>query len=65
MTVEESMHVVFYETNNFEQGPAKISKKEDKQNIFLKNLENCTENQLVNSVKQSIENLQQCDHPKE
>jgi len=58
MTVEESMHVVFYETNNYEQGPVKISTKEDEQNIFLKNLENCTENQLVDSAKQPIENLQ-------
>jgi len=65
MTVEESMHVVFYETNNSEQGQTKISTEEDEQNIFLDNLENCTENQLVDSTKQPIENLQQCDLPKE
>jgi len=65
MTVEKSMHVIFYETNNYEQGPTKISTEEDEQNIFLKNLENCTKNQPVDSAKQPIENLQQCDLPKE
>jgi len=29
MTVEEYVHIVFYETNNVEQGAAKISTKED------------------------------------
>jgi len=65
MTVEEYVHIVFYETNNFDQVPINISTKEDKQNIFLKNLENCTKNQPVNFAKQPIENLQQCDLPKE
>ena len=59
------MHVVLDETNYYEQGPTKISTEEDEQNIFLKNLENCTKNQSVDSAKQPIENLQQCDLPKE
>jgi len=42
MTVEESIHVVFYETNKCEQGAAKINTDEDDQNIFLKNLDNNT-----------------------
>ncbi|XP_068497777.1 uncharacterized protein [Phaseolus vulgaris] len=58
MIVEESMHVVFYETNKSEQGLAKISTEEDEQNIFLKNLENSTEIQLIDYTKQPIENLQ-------
>jgi len=49
--VEESVHIVFYETNNVEQRPTKFDIKEDEQSIFLKNLENCTENQPVDSVK--------------
>jgi len=65
MTVEESVHVVFDETNKYEQGLAKISTKEDEHNIFLMDLENCTENQPVDSTKQSIGNTQQCDVPKE
>ena len=44
MTVEESVHVVFYETNNVDQGPMKVCAEEDEQNIFLKNLENCPKN---------------------
>jgi len=40
MIVEESMHVVFDETNKSEQGLAKIITQEDEKNIFLKNLEN-------------------------
>jgi len=65
MTVEESVHIVFDETNNVEQDPTKFSTKEDEQNIFLKNLENCPKNQPDASTKQPIENLQQCDLPKE
>ena len=65
MTVEESIYVVFDETNKSEQGLAKINIKEDEQNIFLKNLDNNTEIQPVNSEKQPIENLQQDDLPKE
>jgi len=63
--VEESMHVVFYETYKFEQGLAKDNKEEDEQNIFLKNMENNTEIQPVDSTKQPIKNLQQSDLPKE
>jgi len=51
MIVEESMHVVFYETNKYEQGLAKVNTKEDEQNIFLENLENNTEIQSVDSAK--------------
>jgi len=65
MIVEESMHVVFDETNKFEQDLAKISTEEDEQNIVLKNLENSIEIQPVDSAKQPNENLQQCDLPKE
>jgi len=65
MIVEESMNVVFDKTNKFEQGLAKISTKEDEHNIFLKNLENNTEIQLLDSAKQPIENLQHSDLPKE
>jgi len=57
MTIEESKHIIFDETNNYEQRQAKFSTKEDEQNIFLKNLKNCTENQPVDSAKQPIENL--------
>jgi len=65
MTVEESVHIVFDETNNVEQGPMKLSTEEDEQNIFLKNLEYSSENQLVDYEKQLIENMQQCELPKE
>ena len=34
MTVEESIHVIFYETNNCEQATGKINTEEDDQNIF-------------------------------
>ena len=43
----------------------KFSAEEDEQNIFLKNLENCSENQPVDYAKQPIENLQRCELPKE
>jgi len=65
MTVEESIHVVFYETNKCEQGLAKINADEDDQNIFLKNLDNNTEIQPVDYAKQPIENLQLDDLPKD
>jgi len=65
MTVEESIHVVFDETNKCEQGLAKINTDEDDQNFFLKNLDNNTEIQPVDSAKQPIENLQQDDLPKD
>jgi len=51
MTVEEFIHVVFDETNKCEQGLAKSNTEEDEQNIFLKNLDNNTEIQPVDSVK--------------
>ena len=34
MIVEESIHVIFYETNDYEQAVAKINTDEDDQNIF-------------------------------
>jgi len=58
MTVLESIHVVFDETNKYKQGLAKINTKEDEQNIFLKNLNNNKKIKLVDSTKQPIENLQ-------
>ena len=65
MTVKESIHVVFYETNKCEQGAAKINTNEDDQNIFLKNLDNNTKIQPVEPSRQPIENLQQEDLPKD
>ena len=58
MIVEVYIHVVFYETKKSEQGLAKIITEEDEHNIFLKNLENNTETEPVDSAKQPIENLQ-------
>jgi len=57
MIVEESIHVIFDETNKSNQVLAKINTEADEQNIFLKNLENNTKIQPVDSVKQPIENL--------
>jgi len=65
MTIEESIHVIFYETNNCEQDAAKINTDEDDQNIFLKNLDNNTKIQPIESSIQPIENLQQEDLPKD
>ena len=50
MTVEESIHVIFYETNNCEQAAAKINTDEDDQNIFLKNLDSNTEIQPIENM---------------
>jgi len=65
MTVQESIHVIFYETNNCEQATAKINTEEDDQNIFSKNLDNNTEIQPIESLTQPIETLQQEDLPKD
>jgi len=65
MTVEESAHVVFDETNKSEQGTTKESIEEDEQNSFLKNLENSSEIQPVEPAKQPIENLLQSSSQKE
>ena len=65
MTVEESIHVIFYETNNYEQAAAKINTNEDDQNTSLKNLDNNTKIQPIESSIQPIENLQQKDLPKD
>ena len=65
MTVEESIHVIFYETNKCEQAAAKINTDEDDQNIFLKNLDSNKEIQPIEPSNQPIENLQQEDLPKD
>jgi len=65
MTVEESIHVIFCETNNCEQAATKINIEEDDQNIFLKNLDSNTEIQPIESSIQPIETLQQEDLPKD
>jgi len=58
MTLEESIHVIFDETNHAEQESLKIYAKEDEQNIILQKLESCPEKQPIDSVKQPIEILQ-------
>ena len=65
MTVEESIRVIFYESNKCEQAAAKINTDEHDQNIFLKNLDNNTKIQPVEPSNQPIENLQQEDLPKD
>jgi len=51
MTVEESIHVVFDETNPTEQSFLRNCAKEDEQNIFLKNLETCLEKQPIDILQ--------------
>jgi len=58
MILEESIHVVFYETNKCEEAAAKINTDEDDQNIFLKNLDSNKEIQPIEPSNQPIENLQ-------
>jgi len=41
MTVEESIHVIFYETNHAEKEYQRNLAEEDEQITTLKNLENC------------------------
>jgi len=65
IAVEESIHVIFYETKNCEQVAAKINIEEDDQNLFLKNLDNITEIQPIESSIQPIKTLQQDDLPKD
>ena len=65
MSIEESIHVIFYETNKCEQVAAKINTDEDEQNIFLKNFDSNTEFQPIESSIQPTENLQQEDLPKD
>ena len=57
MSVEESIHVIFYETNKCEQAAAKINTDEDDQNIFLKNFDSNTEFQPIESSIQPTENM--------
>jgi len=65
MTVEDSIHVVFDETNHAEQESLRNRVEEDEQNITLKKLETCPEKQLIDSAKQPVEILQQTELPKE
>jgi len=65
MTVEESIHVIFYDTNHCEQAAAKINIDENYQNIFLKNHDSNTKIQPVEPLNQPIENLQQQDLQKD
>ena len=58
MTVEESIHVVFYKTNHAKQESMKNYAEEDEQNTILQKLESCPE-------KQPVEILQQNELPKE
>jgi len=51
MTLEESIHVNFYETNNCEQDATKINTEEDDQNIFLMNLDSNTEIQPIETLQ--------------
>jgi len=51
MTVEESIHVVFDETNLAEQGSLRNCAEEDEQNIFLKNLETYLEKQPIDILQ--------------
>ena len=43
MTVEESIHIVFDDTNHAEKESQRIHAEEEEHNIILKNLENCLE----------------------
>ena len=65
MTVEESIHVVFDETNPIEHNSMKNYAEEDDQNIILQKLESCPEKQSVDSAIQPVEILYQDDFPKE
>ena len=65
MIVEESVHVLFDEINHTYQGSTKNYAKEDEQNIIMQKLESCLEKQLIDSVKQPVEILQQKELPKE
>ncbi|XP_068467219.1 uncharacterized mitochondrial protein AtMg00810-like [Phaseolus vulgaris] len=65
MIVEESIHVVFDETNHAKQESLRNHVEEDEQNIILKKLETCPEKQLIDYAKQPVEILQQNELPKE
>jgi len=65
MPIEESIHVVFDETNPAEQGSLRNCVEEDEQNIFLKNLETSLEKQSIDYANQPINILQQEELPKE
>jgi len=58
MTVEESIHVIFYETNHAKKESQRNLAEEDEQITTMKNLENCPE-------KQPVEFLQQDGLPQE
>jgi len=65
MTVEESVHIVFYESNHVAQESRKNFAEDDEQIISIEKLESCPEKQSIESANQPIEILQQCDLPKE
>ena len=58
MTVEESVHIVFYECNHVEQESRKNFAEEDKQKISIEKLEACPKKQLIESANQPVEFLQ-------
>jgi len=65
MTVKESIHVVFDETNPAKQSSLRNCAEEDEQNIFIKNLETCPEKQSIDYANQPIDILQLEELPKE
>ena len=64
-TIEESIHVVFDETNHAKEESQRTYAERDEQNIILNNLENCAEKQSIVFEKQSVESLQQDELPQE
>jgi len=65
MTIEESVHIVFYESNHVAQESRKLFTEDDEQNISIEKLESYSEIQSIESANQPIEILQQSDLPKE
>jgi len=65
MIVEEYILVVFDEVDHKVLSPSQISTEEDEQNIIMHKLDCCPEKQLIDSLKQPVEILQQDEFPKE
>jgi len=65
MTVEESFHVVFYETNHTEHDYLKKSTKEDDQDTILQKMHLYLKKQLDETANQPVEILHQTDLSKE
>ena len=65
VTVEESIHVNFYETNHAEKESQRNLAEEDEHITTLKNLENCPEKQPTVFERQPVEFLQQDELPQE